>query len=421
MNILKGVILMKKISKIVLAYSGGLDTSICIKWLQEKYNAEIITYSANLGQGENWSEVEKKAYKTGASKVYIDDVQEEFLEEYAFNSLKANALYEGKYPLATALSRPLIVKKMVEIAHKEGAEAVAHGCTAKGNDQVRFDVSFRALDPDLEIIVPPRIWEFKSRIDEINYAKKHNIPVAATKDNPYSIDSNLWGLSVECGELEDPWTEPPHDAYQWTKDIDDTPDKADYITITFDQGEPIKVNGKYLSPVDLVKHLNSIGAEYGIGRIDMVENRLVGIKSREIYEAPAAAILIKAHQQLEDMILDRETSHYKMMISQKYAENTYYGLWFSPLREAMDAFNNSTQKYVSGEVKLKLYKGQAIVVARKSSYSLYQYDLATYDEDDQFESKAAPGFIKLWGLPSQIYAKVQKENKDIIYLKELSE
>lgn len=412
---------MKKFKKIVLAYSGGLDTSVSIKWLKDKFGAEIIAYSANVGQGGNWEEIEEKAYKTGASKVYIDDVQEEFIKNYAFKSLKANALYEGKYPLATALSRPLIVKRMVEVAHKEGAEAVAHGCTAKGNDQVRFDVSFRALDPELEIIAPLREWEFKTRNEEIDYAKENNIPVKATKDNPYSIDSNLWGLSVECGELEDPWAEPPADAYQWTKAPEKTPNKPLYLTVTFDQGEPVKVNDKYLSPVEIVKELNEIGSEYGIGRIDMVENRLVGIKSREIYEAPAATILTLAHQQLEDMVLDRETAHYKRLISEKYSNQTYYGLWFSPLRVAMDAFIESTQKQVTGEVKLKLYKGQATVVGRKSPYSLYQFDLATYDKEDSFEHSAAPGFIKLWGLPTQIYSKVQQENKDIIYLKELSE
>lgn len=412
---------MKKINKIVLAYSGGLDTSVAIKWLKEKYNAEIITYSADVGQIGivDWSQVEEKAFKTGASKVYIDDVQEEFIKDYVFKSLKANALYEGKYPLATALSRPLIVKKMVEIAHQHGAEAVAHGCTGKGNDQVRFDVSFRALDPELEIIAPLREWEFKTRNEEIDYAKENNIPVKATKDSPYSLDSNLWGLSIECGVLEDPWNEPPADAYQWTKAPEKTPDEPLYLTISFEQGEPVKINNKYLSPVKLVKKLNQIGSEYGVGRIDMVENRLVGIKSREIYEAPAAEILTKAHQQLEDLTLDRETSHYKRIIAEKYAELVYYGLWYSPLRSALDAFIEETQKQVSGEVKLKLYKGQCTVVGRKSPYSLYQFDLATYDEKDSFDHQAAAGFIKLWGLPTQIHTRVKQQNKDTIFLKEL--
>jgi len=399
---------MKKINKIVLAYSGGLDTSICIKWLKEKYNAEIIAYSAELGQiGEkDWEQVKEKALKTGASKVYIDDLQEEFVQDYLFNSLKFNGLYEGKYPLATALSRPLIVKKMVEIAHQNGAEAVAHGCTGKGNDQVRFDVSFRALDPELEIIAPLRIWDFKTRNEEIDYAQKNNIPVEATKDSPYSLDSNLWGISIECGVLEDPWQEPPADAYQWTTAPENTPDKPLYISISFEQGEPVKLDNKNLSPVKLVEDLNRIGAEYGIGRIDMVENRLVGIKSREIYEAPAATILTTAHQGLEDLTLERETAHYKRLISEKYAELVYYGLWYSPLKSALDAFVEETQKQVTGEIRLKLYKGKCTVVGRKSPYSLYQLALATYDENDNFDHESANGFIKLWGLPSQIHTRV---------------
>ena len=410
---------MKKFNKIVLAYSGGLDTSVSIKWLKEKYDAEIIAYSANVGQEEDFDAVEKKAYETGASKVYIDDVREEFIENYVYKSLKANGLYEGKYPLATALSRPLIVKRMVEIAHNEGAQAVAHGCTAKGNDQVRFDVSFRALDPDLEIIAPLREWEFKTRNEEIDYAKKNNIPIKVTKDSPYSIDSNIWGLSVECGELEDPWNEPPVDSYQWTNSPEEAPDEALYLNISFEEGVPVKLNDKYLPPLKLVEELNKLGSEYGIGRIDMVENRLVGIKSREIYEAPAAMILTQAHQQLEDLILDRETSHYKKLISEKYADNIYFGLWYSPLREALDSFIDSTQKYVTGDVRLKLYKGNTTTVGRKSPFSLYQFDLATYDEDDSFDHKSADGFIKLWGLPTQINAKVKKEKKDIVYLKEM--
>lgn len=411
---------MKKFKKIVLAYSGGLDTSISIKWLKEKYGAEIIAYSANVGQHEeeSWDVVEKKAYQTGASKVYIDDLQEEFVKDYIFKALKANALYEGKYPLATALSRPLIVKKMVEIARENGAEAVAHGCTGKGNDQVRFDVSFKALNPDLEIVAPLREWEFKTRNEEIDYARANNIPVKATKKSPYSLDSNLWGISIECGILEDPWAEPPQDAYQWTKDPVDTPDKPLYLTISFEKGEPVKLNNKYLAPVELVKKLNKIGSEYGVGRIDMVENRLVGIKSREIYEAPAAEILGKAHQQLEDLTLDRDTAHYKSLLSEKYAELVYYGLWYSPLKSALDAFIDDTQKQVTGDVRLKLYKGQCTVVGRKSPYSLYQFDLATYDEDDSFDHKSAEGFIKLWGLPTQVYSKVQQNNKDTIFLKE---
>ncbi|MFW6006897.1 MAG: argininosuccinate synthase [Bacillota bacterium] len=403
---------MSDIKKIVLAYSGGLDTSVCIKWLQEKYDAEIIAYSADLGQGGDWEAIKEKALKTGATEVYIDDLQEEFVEEYAFKALAADASYEGKYPLATALSRPLIVKKMVEIAHKENADAVAHGCTGKGNDQVRFDVSFRALDPDLEIIAPLREWDFTSRDEEIDYAKNNNIPVEATKESPYSIDRNLWGLSIECGQLENPWLEPPADAYEWTVAPEEAPDEAEYVTITFEGGKPVKVNGEEKGTVELVKEVNEIGARHGVGRIDMVENRLVGIKSREIYEAPAATILGEAHQHLEDLVLDRETSHYKRLITEKYSNIIYYGLWYSPLKDAIDGFIKETQKMVSGKVKLKLYKGKSTVVGRKSDNSLYQYDLATYDEEDAFEHGAAPGFIKLWGLPTQTVAQIQKRKTD---------
>ncbi|QTL98394.1 argininosuccinate synthase [Iocasia frigidifontis] len=404
---------MKDINKIVLAYSGGLDTSVAIKWLKEKYNAEIIAYSANVGQigVESWDLIEEKGYQTGAAKVYIDDVQEEFVKDYVFKALKTNALYEGKYPLATALSRPLISKKMIDIAKENGADAVAHGCTGKGNDQVRFDVSFRALNPKIDIIAPLRTWEFKTRNEEIDYAKANDIPIKATKDSPYSLDSNLWGIAIECGVLEDPWNEPPADAYYWTKDPADTPDKPLYLTIGFEKGEPVQIDGKDMEPVNLVKELNKIGSEYGVGRIDMVENRLVGIKSREIYEAPAAVILTEAHQHLEDMTLDRETSHYKRIISEKFSELLYYGLWFSPLRSAIDAFVEETQQQVSGEVRVKLFKGQCTVVGRKSPYSLYQYDLATYDTEDSFDHSSAEGFIKLWGLPTQVYGSVKGPNK----------
>ncbi len=404
---------MKKktnINKILLAYSGGLDTSVCIKWLQEKYNADVITYSADVGQGADWSKVKQKALNTGATNVYIDHIQQEFITDFAFKALKANALYEGKYPLATALARPLIVERMVEIARKEGVDAVAHGCTGKGNDQVRFDVSFQALAPELEIIAPLREWDFKSREEEIEYAQENNIPVKVTKESPYSIDANLWGISIECGKLEDPDEEPPADSYQWTKAPEETPDKAEKIKISFQEGIPVKINGNLLSPEELVKKLNYIGSEHGVGRIDSIENRLVGIKSREIYEAPAASILIKTHQELESMTLDRETLHYKKHLEQKYAELTYYGLWHSPLRKALDSFMNTTQKRVSGEVSIKLYGGQCIIVGRKSPYSLYQYDLATYDENDSFDHQAAVGFIKLWGLPTRVYKGINENN-----------
>ncbi|MFW6022644.1 MAG: argininosuccinate synthase [Halanaerobiaceae bacterium] len=411
---------MKKIDKIVLAYSGGLDTSIAIKWLKDKYGAEVIAYCANVGQEgvESWDLIEEKGYQTGASKVYIDDLKEEFIKDYVFKALKAGALYEGKYPLATALSRPLITKRMVEIAHENGADAVAHGCTGKGNDQVRFDVSFRALDPELEIIAPLRFWEFSTRNEEIDYAKANDIPIKATKDNPYSLDSNLWGIAIECGVLEDPWNQPPEDAYLWTTSPEDAPDEAEYVTISFDKGIPVKINNEYFAPVELVEKLNKLGSKHGVGRIDMVENRLVGIKSREIYEAPAAVILDTAHQHLEDMTLDRDTLHYKYLISEKYSQLLYNGLWYSSLRDAFDAFVDETQEQVSGEIKVKLYKGTATVVGRKSPYSLYQYDLATYDEADSFDHKSAEGFIKLWGLPTQVSNKVKRDNEDTIFSKE---
>lgn len=406
----------EKINKIVLAYSGGLDTSVSIKWLEEKYGAEIITFTADLGQKEDWAQIKEKALNTGAKKAHIMDLKNEFLTNYAFKGLKANALYEGKYPLATALARPLIAKKMVEVAREEGADALAHGCTGKGNDQVRFEVSFKALAPELEIIAPLRDWGFTTREEEIEYAAQNNIQVKATKDSPYSIDQNIWGLSVECGKLEDPWEEPPADAYQWTNDIEDTPDDPTYLTIGFKKGKPISINGVEMNAVKLVNKLNKIGSNYGIGRIDMVEDRLVGIKSREIYETPAGEILLKAHQELESLTLDRETIQYKEDISKKYAELTYNGLWFSPLKDSLDAFINNTQKEVNGIVKLKLAKGNSIVVGRKSENSLYQYGLATYDEKDAFDHSSAPGFINLWALPVQVANQVKNsKNKKKIW------
>lgn len=392
----------KKINKILLAYSGGLDTSVAIKWLQDKYDAEIITYTADLGQKQDWKAVEKKALATGASKAYIDDIREEFITDYVFPALKVNALYQEKYPLATALARPLIAKRMVEIAKKEGVDAFAHGCTGKGNDQVRFEVSYKALAPEIKILAPLRDWEFKSRDAEIEYAEENDIEVTATKDSPYSIDQNLWGVSIECGILENPWEEPPADAYLWTKDVDETPDEAKYVEIEFENGVPTAVDGKKLSPIEIVNKLNDLGSEYGVGRIDMVEDRLVGIKSREIYEAPAGEILMTAHKALESLTLDRETKNYKASMAAKYAEMTYYGLWFSPLREAMDAFVDKSQETVSGTVRVKLYKAQCTLVGRKSDFSLYDHGLATYDESDVFDHQSAPGFINLWALPVQV-------------------
>jgi argininosuccinate synthase len=399
----------KKINKILLAYSGGLDTSVAIKWLQDKYDAEIITYTADLGQKQDWKAVEEKALATGAAKAYIDDIREEFITDYVFPALKVNALYQEKYPLATALARPLISKRMVEIAKKENVDAFAHGCTGKGNDQVRFEVSYKALAPEIKILAPLRDWEFKSRDAEIEYAAANDIEVTATKDSPYSIDQNLWGVSIECGILEDPWEEPPADAYLWTKDVDETPDEPAYVEIEFEKGVPTAVDGISLSPIEIVNKLNDLGAEYGVGRIDMVEDRLVGIKSREIYEAPAGEILMTAHKGLESLTLDRDTKNYKASMAAKYAEMTYYGLWFSPLREAMDAFVDKSQQTVNGTARVKLYKSQCTLVGRKSDYSLYEHGLATYDESDVFDHQSAPGFINLWALPVQV---ANQKNRD---------
>ncbi|MGM0369655.1 MAG: argininosuccinate synthase [Bacillota bacterium] len=397
------------INKVVLAYSGGLDTSVAIKWLQDTYDVEVVAYSADVGQNEPLEPVKEKAIETGAVETYVDDLQEEFLREYAFKGLKAGALYEGKYPLATAYSRPLIAKRMIEVAKQEGADAVAHGCTGKGNDQVRFDVSFQALAPGIDIVAPLREWEFGSRGEQIDYANQSGIEVSATKENPYSIDRNLWGISIECGELEDPAVEPPREVYQITNHLEDTPDEAEYVEIDFVKGEPVSLNGQELGPVDLVKELNDIAAKHGVGRIDMVENRLVGIKSREIYEAPAGTVLLAAHGQLEDLVLDRETAHYKEQVAHKYAELVYNGQWFSPLRKALDAFIEETQQHVTGTIKVKLFKGNCQVVSRQSEESLYQEELATYEKSDEFKHASAEGFIDLFGLPLKVNGQVHND------------
>ncbi|MDI6791543.1 MAG: argininosuccinate synthase [bacterium] len=388
--------------KVVLAYSGGLDTSVIIKWLIENYQAEVIAFSADLGQGENIEPLRKKAMETGASRIYISDLKEEFVTDYIFPALKAGAIYESKYLLATALSRPLIAKHLIEVAKAEQADAIAHGCTGKGNDQVRFELAVAALAPRLRVIAPVREWELGSREAEIEYAQKHQIPIPVTKENPYSIDRNLWGVSIECGILENPWEEPPADAYQITTSPIDAPSQPIYLEVEFEEGLPVKLNGKSFSPVDLINELNWMGGEHGIGRVDMVENRLVGIKSREIYESPAGTILYLAHRELETMVLDRETGQFKELISRQYARLIYDGLWFSQLREALDGFVNKTQTRVTGQVRLKLYKGNASVVGRQSPYSLYRYDLATYEEGDLFDHRSAEGFIRLFGLPLRI-------------------
>ena len=399
--------------KVVLAYSGGLDTSVSIRWLQDKYNMEVITLCVDVGEGKDLDFIKEKALKIGAVKSYVVDAKQEFMTEYVWPALKANAMYEGIYPLSAALSRPLISKILVDIALKEGAAAVAHGCTGKGNDQVRFDVSVGALAPDVQVIAPVREWPM-SREDEIEYAKVHGIPVPVGKKSPYSIDQNLWGRSIECGILEDPWVEPPADVFLWTEDPKNAPAEPEYVEITFEKGIPVAVDSKVMGPVELIAFLNALGGKHGVGRIDHVENRLVGIKSRELYEFPGATLLLQAHKALEQLALPRETAHFKPVLEQKYAEITYFGLWYSPLKQALDAFIDKTQENVSGVARLKLFKGSSIVVGRKSEMSLYDFNLATYDKEDAFDHKASKGFIDVWGLPTRVAAnvasKTQKEN-----------
>jgi argininosuccinate synthase len=396
---------MKK-QKIAVAYSGGLDTSVIVKWLQEKYNADVITVTGNLGQKKELTGVSEKAYKTGAKKVYIQDLQEEFVEDYIFPALRAGALYEFTYPMATSLGRPLLAKSLVEVAKRERCTAVAHGCTGKGNDQVRFEAAISALAPNLKVLAPLRDWEFKSREEEIAYCEHHGIPVAATKKNPYSIDENVWGTAIECGVLEDPMVEPPEDAYQRTVSPQHAPDKTNYVTIEFRQGVPIALNEKKMSGLEIINELNDIAGANGIGRMDLIENRLVGIKSREVYEAPAAVVLHYAHRELERLTLDKEVSHYLAKVSQDYATMIYNGLWFTPLRSALDAFVNECQKTVNGVVKLKLYKGNVDIAGRTSPNSLYDTKLATYTVEDTFDHKASEGYIKIFSLPAKTFYQV---------------
>ncbi|MCD6506665.1 argininosuccinate synthase [Candidatus Poribacteria bacterium] len=402
---------MEGIKKIVLAYSGGLDTSVILKWLQERYGAEVIAFTADLGQGDDLERIREKAVRIGASKVYVEDLREEFVYKYVFPALKAGAVYESKYMLATALGRPLIAKKLVEIAEEEDADAVAHGCTGKGNDQVRFEVTVSALNPDLKVLAPVREWEMGSREEEIEYALERGIPVDATKKSPYSVDLNLWGRSIECGVLEDPWIEPPEEVYKLTVSPEAAPDKPTYVEVDFHEGVPIALNGREMNGVELIEKLNEIAGKNGVGRVDLVENRLVGIKSREIYECPAATVLFTALRGLEELTIDRETRHFKGMLSERYAELVYYGLWHHPLREAIDSFMSSIHRGTTGTVRLKLYKGNCILVGRRSPNSLYDYSLATYDRGDMFDHKAANGFIKLWGLPLKIKAMVDSRSK----------
>ncbi len=397
---------MTQKKKVVLAYSGGLDTSVAIKWMQEKHNMDVIALTIDLGTEKDLKPVEEKALKIGAGKSIIIDAKEVFVYYFIFPALQAGALYEKTYPLATALGRPLIAKLLVDTAMSEGASAVAHGCTGKGNDQVRFDVAIHTLNPSLQIIAPVREWKM-SRNEEIEYAQKNGIPVDASISNPYSVDENIWGRSIECGILEDPWMEPPEEVYKWTKSVNDTPNKPTYIEIGFEKGIPLSLNGRKMDGISLIQELNKIAGENGVGRIDHLENRIVGIKSREIYEAPAATVLNKAHQALEEITMTKDTLRFKDVVSNHYSDIVYNGLWFSTFHQDLVAYVLSNQRFVAGTIRVKLLKGTCSVVGRKSPLSLYNHSLATYDKGDTFEHDAATGFIKIYGLPTRTQAQIQ--------------
>jgi argininosuccinate synthase len=400
---------LKKAKKIVLAYSGGLDTSVILKWLKNEYKAEIIAYCADVGQADELGGLEEKAKNTGASKIYIEDLKDEFVKDYVFPALQAHAVYERRYMLGTSLARPVIAKRQVEIALKEGADAVAHGATGKGNDQVRFELAFKSLAPQLTVIAPWREWSFTSRTELIDYAKANGIPVPVTKTKPYSSDRNLLHISYEGGVLEDPFFEPNEDMFILTKPIDKTPDKPLYLEVTFSEGIPTAVDGKKMSPVELLSFLNKCAGEHGVGRVDIVENRLVGIKSRGVYETPGGTVLYLAHLDLEAMVLDKDTMHFKEFVAQKFAELAYNGLWFHPLREALQAFISYTQKSVNGTVRVKLWKGNCIITGRKAERSLYNPDLATFEKDSIYNQFDAEGFINLFGLQSKMLGLLKKK------------
>lgn len=398
--------------KVVLAYSGGLDTSVIVKWLKEKYDYEIVAMTADVGQGDTeLTGLEEKAIKTGASQLFVEDIREELVRDYIFPMVQSGAVYEGKYLLGTAIARPLIGKKLVEIAEKVGATAVAHGATGKGNDQVRFEFAVKALNPYLKIIAPWRVWDLKSRTDCMNYACDHGIPIPVTAEKPYSIDRNIWHISFEGGILEDPARGPDSDMFRLTVSPEDAPDQGESLSISFEKGIPYAVNGKILGPVALVEELNSIAGRHGVGRVDLVENRLLGMKSRGIYETPGGTLLAFAHRELEHFTLDRETYHYKEIIALKYAEMIYYGLWFTPLREALDGFIKVTQETVSGIINLHLYKGNITVVGRESEHTLYHPEMVTFEADELFNQYDAQGFINLYGLPLTIKGMLDIKKK----------
>ena len=402
----------KDIKKVVLAYSGGLDTSIIIPWLKENYNnCEVIAVSGDVGQGTELEGLEEKALKTGASKLYVEDLKEEFITDYIYPTMQAGAVYEGEYLLGTSFARPIIAKRIVEIAKKEGADAICHGCTGKGNDQVRFELTIKAFAPELAIIAPWREWDIKSREEEIEYAEKHNVPLKINRETNYSKDKNLWHLSHEGLDLEDPANEPQYNKPGFLEmgvSPEMAPDKPTYVTLSFEKGVPVAVDGKKLSPVSMMEYLNKLGGENGVGLCDLVENRLVGMKSRGVYETPGGTILYRAHQVLETICLDRDTQHYKELVANRYAELVYFGQWFTPLREALAAFVTETQKTVTGEVKLKLYKGNIINAGVTSPYSLYSEEIATFGEDHVYDQKDSAGFINLFGLPIAARATLLK-------------
>lgn len=401
----------QKVGKVVLAYSGGLDTSVIVPWLKNNYDCEVICVCANIGQGDDLSGVEKKALASGASKCYVRDLREEFITQYIYPTLMAGAIYERKYLLGTSFARPLIAKSQVEVAEMEGADAVSHGCTGKGNDQVRFELTYQALNPKLKVIAPWREWTIRSRQDALDYAAEYHVPVTATLKSIYSRDWNIWHLSHEGGILEDPWQEPEPAMYQLTVAPEQAPDELEYVEIEFVNGIPHKVNDVAHGPIELVTTLNQLGAKHGIGRVDLVENRLVGMKSHGVYETPGGTILSEAHAALEQLCLDRETLHYKDQIALRYAELVYYGQWFTPLREALDAFVQKTQEPMTGTVRLKLYKGNVILVGRKSPHSLYREDYATFGQEDVYNQKDAEGFIRLFGLPMKVRALIDTERR----------